>query len=188
MSNIRATKSGFAAEAHAKIMSKYNEDHAREVMEWINALTGEPSNTSGDPENVYQHLRDGTLLCKLANVMQPGTIKRVQQSQMAFKCMENINSFLDAARAFGVPSQELFQTVDLWEKQNLNAVIICLQALGRKASKYGQCSIGPKEADKNERDFTEEQLRAGDTIIGLQAGSNKGANQSGLNFGNTRHM
>lgn len=45
-------------------MSKYNEDHAREVMEWINALTGEPSNTSGDPENVYQHLRDGTLLCK----------------------------------------------------------------------------------------------------------------------------
>ena len=72
---------------------------------------------------------------RLANVMQPGTIKRVQQSQMAFKCMENINSFLDAARAFGVPSQELFQTVDLWEKQNLNAVIICLQALGRKVKR-----------------------------------------------------
>ena len=45
-------------------MSKYNEDHAREVMEWICALTGEPDNTSGDPENLYQHLRDGTLLCK----------------------------------------------------------------------------------------------------------------------------
>lgn len=47
-----------------KIMSKYNEDHAREVMEWINELTGEPDNTSGDPDNVYQTLRDGTLLCK----------------------------------------------------------------------------------------------------------------------------
>lgn len=143
--------------------------------------------------------------------MQPGIVKRVQESKMAFKCMENINSFLEAAKTFGVPSQELFQTVDLWERQNLNAVVICLQALGRKvieqlaifyasfisnqtcaicrqASKYGQPSIGPKEAEKNARQFTEEQLRAGDTVISLQYGSNKGANQSGLNFGNTRHM
>lgn len=64
--------------------------------------------------------------------MQPGIVKRVQESKMAFKCMENINSFLEAAKTFGVPSQELFQTVDLWERQNLNAVVICLQALGRK--------------------------------------------------------
>nr|CAH0108947.1 unnamed protein product [Daphnia galeata] len=200
MSNIRATKSGFAAEAQAKyidclpffiqrqINSKYSEEHAQEVLEWIRELTGEPDNTSGDPDNIYQHLRDGTLLCKLANVMQPGIIKRVQESKMAFKCMENINSFLEAAKTFGVPSQELFQTVDLWERQNLNSVVICLQALGRKASKYGQPSIGPKEAEKNERQFSEEQLRAGDTVISLQYGSNKGANQSGLNFGNTRHM
>ncbi len=72
---------------------------------------------------------------RLANVMQPGIIKRVQESKMAFKCMENINSFLEAAKTFGVPSQELFQTVDLWERQNLNAVVICLQALGRKVQK-----------------------------------------------------
>ena len=29
-------------------------------------------------------------------MLQPGTIKRVQESKMAFKCMENINSFLEA--------------------------------------------------------------------------------------------
>ena len=176
-----------AAEAQAKIMSKYNEEHAREVLEWIRQLTGEPADVSGDAENVYQTLRDGTLLCKLANVIQPNSLK-YQPSEMAFKCMENINKFLEAASKFGVPSQELFQTVDLWEKQNLNAVIICLQALGRKASKFGHPSIGPKEAEKNVREFTEEQLRAGDTVISLQYGSNRGANQSGLNFGNTRHM
>ena len=68
--------------------------------------------------------------------MQPGIIKRVQESKMAFKCMENINSFLEAAKTFGVPSQELFQTVDLWERQNLNSVVICLQALGRKVMLY----------------------------------------------------
>ena len=49
-------------------------------------------------------------------------------------------------------------------------------------------SIGPKEADKNVRNFSEEQLKAGQGIISLQYGSNKGANQSGINFGNTRHM
>jgi len=54
--------------------------------------------------------------------------------------------------------------------------------------KFGKPSIGPKEAEKNERVFSEEKLKAGQTIIGLQMGSNKGANQSGINFGNTRHM
>jgi len=34
--------------------------------------------------------------------------------------------------------------------------------------------------------FTDEQLRAGEGIIGLQAGSNKGASQAGQNFGKTR--
>jgi hypothetical protein len=47
-----------------QINSKYSEEHAQEVLEWIRELTGEPDNTSGDPDNIYQHLRDGTLLCK----------------------------------------------------------------------------------------------------------------------------
>lgn len=57
-----------------------------------------------------------------------------------------------------------------------------------QAGNFGKPTIGPKEAEKNERHFTEEKLRAGQSIIGLQMGSNKGANQSGINFGNTRHM
>lgn len=48
--------------------------------------------------------------------------------------MENINNFLEAARSMGVPAQETFQTVDLWERQNLNSVVTCLQSLGRKVS------------------------------------------------------
>jgi len=39
---------------------------------------------------------------------------------------------------------------------------------------------------RNIRSFTEEQLRAGDSIIGLQAGSNKGASQAGLTMGKQR--
>lgn len=57
-----------------------------------------------------------------------------------------------------------------------------------QAGNYGKPGIGPKEAEKNVREFSEEKLKAGQTIIGLQMGSNKGATQSGINFGNTRHM
>ena len=57
-----------------------------------------------------------------------------------------------------------------------------------QAGQYGKPSIGPKESEKNVRNFSEEQLRAGQGVISLQYGSNKGATQSGINFGNTRHM
>lgn len=44
-------------------------------------------------------------------------------------------------------------------------------------------------SEKNEREFTEEQLRADQGHLGLQMGYNKGASQSGHGgMGNTRHM
>jgi len=48
--------------------------------------------------------------------------------------------------------------------------------------------LGPKESDKNVREFDRETIEAGKTIIGLQAGSNKGASQTGMSFGTTRHL
>ncbi|KAL1395708.1 hypothetical protein pipiens_011051, partial [Culex pipiens pipiens] len=48
--------------------------------------------------------------------------------------------------------------------------------------------LGPRPSEENRREFTEEQLRAGEGLIGLQAGSNKGATQAGLNFGATRKI
>jgi transgelin len=117
-----------------QINSKYSDELAAESLEWIKETTGEPINTSGDMDNFFEVLKDGVILCKLANALQPGTIKKVNESKMAFKCMENISAFLEASKAFGVPVQETFQSVDLWERQNLNSVVICLQSLGRKVS------------------------------------------------------
>lgn len=85
--------------------------------------------------------------------------------------------------------QDLFQTVDLFEAGNIPGVVNSLAALGRKTHdivSYDGPKHGPKESSKNEREFTEEQLRAGEGIINLQAGSNKGASQAGQNFGKTR--
>ena len=69
-------------------------------------------------------------------------------------------------------------------------VVLAIYALGRKAQANGYRgpTLGPKEAQRNTRDFSEEQLKAGQGIIGLQMGSNQGASQKGMSFGNTRHI
>lgn len=53
---------------------------------------------------------------------------------LAFKIMEVINLAVNAMEKYGVPKTELFQTVDLYEGQNLNAVLIACSAVGRKVS------------------------------------------------------
>lgn len=117
---------------HFQVNAKYSEELAQEVLEWIRVITEEDFNTAGDMDNFYEVLKDGTLLCRLVNKIKPASVKKINESKMAFKCMENISAFLAAAKDLGVPAQETFQTVDLWERQNLNSVVICLQSLGRK--------------------------------------------------------
>ena len=59
----------------------------------------------------------------------------------------------------------------------------------QKHPEYNGPRLGPKMADENKREFTEEQLRANEGHLNLQMGFNKGASQSGHGgFGNTRHM
>ena len=48
--------------------------------------------------------------------------------------------------------------------------------------------LGPKEAEANLREFTEEQMKAGEGMIGLQMGSNKGASQAGDHYGRPRQV
>jgi hypothetical protein len=44
-------------------------------------------------------------------------------------------------------------------------------------------------SDANVREFSEEQLRAGQNTVGLLTdGMNKGASQAGQNFGLSRHI
>jgi hypothetical protein len=110
--------------------------------------------------------------------------------KVPFKQMENINNFLSACEKYGVAKTDLFQTVDLYEKQNMWQVVLCLFALGRKAQANGYSgpALGPRESQRNTRDFSEEQLKAGQGVIGLQMGTNKCASQKGMSFGAQRHI
>lgn len=124
------------------------------------------------------------------NKLKPGSVAKIVTKGGSFALRENVAQFQAAAKAYGVPDNELFQTVDLFEKKNIPQVTLAIHALGRYAQKNGFNGpvLGVKMSEANRREFTEEQLRAGEATIGLQAGFNKGANQSGINFGMSRHM
>ena len=55
----------------------------------------------------------GELINSLYSSDKP--IKKIQHSDMAFKQMEQISQFLNAAERYGVSKTDIFQTVDLWE-------------------------------------------------------------------------
>lgn len=64
-------------------------------------------------------------------------------------------------------------------------------AIGRTAYKHPEWKgpwLGPRPSEEHKREFTEEQLRAGEAIIGLQAGTNRGASQTGQSFGASRKI
>jgi hypothetical protein len=62
----RADKSGFAKEAHEKVLAKYDAKQAQEALEWIReTLEGEEEfDTNGEMDNFFNQLRDGQRLCK----------------------------------------------------------------------------------------------------------------------------
>ncbi|ETN80149.1 hypothetical protein NECAME_09349, partial [Necator americanus] len=144
MCDVRAQKSGIALEAQQKIHGKYDRDLAVQILEWVKSVTGEDFNTDGSVENFCSLFKDGTLLCRLANSLQPGAVKKINSSAMAFKQMENIAFFLSFAEKH-VAKPELFQTVDLYEAQDPNTVLVCLSSLARKSEKlFGKPGLGPK--------------------------------------------
>ena len=59
-----------------------------------------------------------------------------------FALMENLAAFQKAIKAYGVPEEEIFQTVDLFEARNIRGVVKSLLSLGRTVRT--QTSAGSK--------------------------------------------
>lgn len=77
------------------------------------------------------------------NTIKPGSIKKINQNNMAFKMMENIENFLRAAENYGCKKIDIFQVVDLYERQNMTQVVNGIYALGRVVS------LGTFKVNKN---------------------------------------
>jgi hypothetical protein len=163
----------------AKKMAKYDREKENDVRYWIEAVTGDTFSS----DDFQESLKSGVLLCKLANTVKPGAVPKVNTSKLPFMQMENIGYFLKAAENMGLKRHDAFQTVDLYEGKNLPQVIQTLFIFGsviQKLPSYKGPQLGIKMADKQNIQFTEEQLRRSSNTVGLQyEGSTK--HETGLN-------
>uniref|UniRef100_A0A2I3RGQ3 Transgelin-3 n=3 Tax=Simiiformes TaxID=314293 RepID=A0A2I3RGQ3_PANTR len=184
----RGPSYGLSREVQEKIEQKYDADLENKLVDWIILQCAEDIEHPPPGRAHFQKwLMDGTVLCKLINSLYPPgqePIPKISESKMAFKQMEQISQFLKAAETYGVRTTDIFQTVDLWEGKDMAAVQRTLMALGSVAvTKDDGCYRGEpswfhRKAQQNRRGFSEEQLRQGQNVIGLQMGSNKGASQA----------
>ena len=183
---------GLSAAIHRKRAEKYDMDDEQDALAWMEAVIneGEVFIDVVGMKKTEDALKDGVYLCKLMRALNPSLIKRINKPSAPFLCMENIGNFLNACREYGLVSSDLFMTSDLFDGTDITLVINTIHALGRKAQdhNYDGPILGPREATRNPRQFTEKQIKEGQNAISLQMGSNKGANQSGLNFGKTRSI
>ncbi len=74
--------------------------------------------------------------------------------------MENINNFLAAAQAYGVRSEDLFQTVSLYEGSNMTQVCIatsmCHEFISRHKKGSGADGAGPSSFGQRYASLSEE--------------------------------
>ncbi|ENN80080.1 hypothetical protein YQE_03488, partial [Dendroctonus ponderosae] len=146
-----------------KVAGKRDPEQEREAQAWIESVIGQRF-----PAVPYElALRDGIILCQLMNRLQPGIISKINVSGGDYKMMDNLSQFQNACVRYGVPDVDLFQTTDLWDQKNIALVTTTIFAIGRTCYKHPE---------------------AGEGMIGLQAGSNKGATQAGQNFGASRKI
>ncbi|XP_075049257.1 transgelin-2 [Mixophyes fleayi] len=179
---------GLSREVQMKIDQKYDPELENILVQWIvnqcPPACGQPS----EPGKVgfQTWLKDGTVLCHLINTLAPGSVGKIQGSAMAFKQMEQVSQFLKACEKYGIAATDLFQTVDLWEGKDMASVQRTLMNLGgmavTKDDGYfrGDPNWFPKKSLENRRDFSKDKLKEGQSVIGLQMGTNKGASQSGM--------
>lgn len=178
---------GLSAEVKNKIASKYDQQAEEDLRNWIEEVTG-----MGIGSNFQLGLKDGVILCELINKLQPGSVKKVNESSLNWPQLENIGNFIKAIQAYGMKPHDIFEANDLFENGNMTQVqttLVALAGLAKTKGFHTTIDIGVKYAEKQTRRFDEGKLKAGQSVIGLQMGTNKCASQAGMTaYGTRRHL
>lgn len=124
---------------HSKVPSEhgvplFNKEVVSQVQAFVEFQTRIPWRVRGD---MYESLRDGWQLVLLANSIRPGSIRRVHNSIMPAKHVQNIENFLTFCRRIGVPRASIFDVPDLYAKRDLVKVAQTLLSIRSLASNVG---------------------------------------------------
>lgn len=167
--NKESNPQGMNKEIQDRICAKFDPDRRDQAKEWLVELTGVEFEKSFQEE-----LQSGVYLCNAINVIKPKTIKskKISKNKNAFACRSNIEHYLKACVKLGVPEGDNFETNDLYDDNDIGAVVSQLFSLGaacKNVDGYEGPSFGVKYSDKNVRNFSEETLREGRKIVPLQS-------------------
>lgn len=128
----RPRRRSYAGPSDLANLASWDWDDA-EAERWICEVLGMAERPPGTSD-MWHWLRDGKVLCDLANALRPSSIRKVHDSRLGFKQLENISHFLAACRdVFGLEERSLFESLDLYDRKGTQQVLNCLSAL-RKAS------------------------------------------------------
>lgn len=169
-----------------KAQAKFDMERAQTALDWIAQMVGRDIDLKdgqlSDSDEFGAILKNGHLLCETINRLRPGTVKKINTMKAPFKERENIEMYLKGCESYGLKTIDLFQVNDLYEAKNLYTVVDNLFALGGMAQKNGfdGPTLGARVSQENKRAFDDSVLKAGQSVIGLQYGSNKGASQAGM--------
>lgn len=85
--------------------------------------------------DLIEILKDGLLLCQIGDLfgLPQSPTAKYRNSRMPFVQMENIMFFLKLCEMVGVSHDEMFQTVDIYERKDPYQVVVTLMALSRLA-------------------------------------------------------
>jgi len=137
---------GMSADVAQTLAAKYDPAVEAEVRDWIQKVSGKSLPVG--PDAIHDTLKSGIFLCEFINVIRPNSVSKINKSKAPFVMMENIGNYLAAAASFGLKPADLFQTVDLYEKKNMTAVLTHLYALGRSCERLpgykGPCITAQK--------------------------------------------
>ncbi|GAB4818535.1 hypothetical protein N2152v2_005581 [Parachlorella kessleri] len=101
------------------------------VAEWLFSVLGTATPVDSD-EAFRSALSDGVILCRLLNVLQPGTVARVIEGGVdsctgeVIQTFENVSNFIRACRSF---TAEVFSARDLEDCGERPQVVECLMSL-----------------------------------------------------------
>ncbi|XP_048783581.1 calponin-2 isoform X2 [Lagopus muta] len=170
-----------------KLAQKYDPQKEAELRTWIESVTGRQIGA-----DFQKGLKDGVILCELMNKLQPNSVRKINCSALNWHQLENLSNFIKAMASYGMNPVDLFEANDLFESGNLTQVQVSLLALAGMAKTKGLQSgvdIGVKYSERQQRNFDEAKMKAGQCVIGLQMGTNKCASQSGMTaYGTRRHL
>mmetsp|Transcript_94851 Transcript_94851/g.239105 ORF Transcript_94851/g.239105 Transcript_94851/m.239105 type:complete len:320 (+) Transcript_94851:91-1050(+) len=113
-----------------------------EVVQWIEAIT----NDKRGNRSCLEWLKDGKVLCRMANIIKPGSVPHVNENcTTPWKERENVSAFIKATRAMGMMEKDTFSTPDLQDGKDwkvVNSSLLQLGALTRDIPGFSGPYIG----------------------------------------------